>query len=443
MTSRCSISSLGYNNNFEVRNYISSLNNITIVGNNIKLGDYKNFINKKESKPVLALKLEHERYAKQGLQINDNSFIINNINIIKTKISNSFNAIKYNKPIIKTDMQTNIKTEIISKNIERETITEITNEIKNTIIFKDRHYSEKYHIDIDDHIIYISEIKENNYNFGIICGNNNIYAISHIKKTLTVIPINIKIYLILQIKEKEYVISCDKGTYYYVGSIFEINSENLKEEAKISKIPFKNGKILDNRYAILVDNDLYKQEGNFYIYDSNDKITKKNNNNLIINKYLYVKETLSVINIEENGKTKTIILCACKGKENENGILLIKKESDNIKEIFEYFSPIKDFIIKFICPLKDFNIRNDKPFDTKYIIVVGENDQKMEMRLYEIKGLETNSYPTVEIADYLFCKDNISFDEMSFIIQSKENGNLIIGYHNGYTRELCFCLENE
>ena len=443
MTSKCSINSSNINNNFEIRDYISSLNNKIFFENNIKLGDYNNFFNIKESKPILALKEEHERFAKQGLQLSDNSFIINKIEIKKKKNLNTFNVIKYNNPIIKTDMQTNTKTSIILKNIERGTITEIKNEIKNKIILKDRHYSEKYRIDINDDIIFICEIKESNYNYGIICGNNNIYAISDIKKNFKIISININIYLILQIKEKEYVISCDKGTYYYEGSLFDISSENLKEETKISKIIFKNGIILDNRYVFLVDNDLDKREGNIYIYDSIEKITKKKYNNLINNKHLYLKETLSVINLEENGKTKTIILCACEGKENENGILLIKKESDNIKEIFEYFSPIKDIIIKFICPLQDFNIINDKPFDTKYIIVVGEKDKAMEMRLYEIKGLETNSYPRIEIADYLFCKNNISFDGMSFIMQSKENGNLILGYHNEYTRELCFCLEKE
>ena len=439
MTSRCSISSIDLKNKFEVRNYISSLNNQNNLENKYRFGNYLNFINIKESKPVLSLKDEHEKFAKQGIQMSDNTFIINKIDEKKDKISKMFNVYKNPMIIIKTDMETNFKKHILSKTIGSGTITEIINERKNSILLKDKNYYEKYLFYFNDDIIFINEIEENNSHYGIICGNNNIYIVSHIKKILENISINLS--LILQIKEKVYVISSDKGTYYYVGSIFEINSEHLKEETKISKIPFKNGVIIDNRYVFFVDNDLHNREGNLFIFDSIIQKTIKNNyNDLINNKYLFVKETLSVINLEENGNNIKIILCAYEGKEN--GILLIKKEADNINNMLQYCSPITDFIIKFICPLKDFNIINDKPIDTEYIIVVGENDKEMEMRLYKIKGLESNSYPTVEIVDYLFCKENISFDGMSFIIQSKENGNLILGYHDGYTKELCFCVDN-
>ena len=68
---------------------------------------------------------------------------------------------------------------------------------------------------------------------------------------------------------------------------------------------------------------------------------------------------------------------------------------------------IKDFNIKSICPLKDFKIDNNNNIeliDTEYIIVVGENDNEMEMRLYKIEGLESNSYPTIYLDSYLFCK---------------------------------------
>ena len=67
-------------------------------------------------------------------------------------------------------------------------------------------------------------------------------------------------------------------------------------------------------------------KGYLHIYDTNDKVTKKNYNNYIKNPYnSFIKKTLSVINFEKDGKKKTVVLCACKGK----GILLIKKEEED------------------------------------------------------------------------------------------------------------------
>ena len=185
-------------------------------------------------------------------------------------------------------------------------------------------------------------------------------------------------------------------------------------------------------------------KGYLHIYDTNDKVTKKNYNNYIKNPYnSFIKKTLSVINFEKDGKKKTVVLCACKGK----GILLIKKEEENeIKDIYEILYDIKDFNIKSICPLNDFKIDNNNNtelIDTEYIIVVGENDNEMEMRLYKIEGLESNSYPSIDLDSYLFCKDDISLNGISSVVQSKKKGNLIITYLDGTTKELYFIEYDE
>ena len=184
------------------------------------------------------------------------------------------------------------------------------------------------------------------------------------------------------------------------------------------------------------------RKGYIYIYDTFDKVTKKSYDKYIKNPYCpFIEETLSVINFEENKNKKTVVLCA-----GEKGILLIKKEKDNIKDICENYCDI-NFNIKFICTLKDFKIENNitELIDTDYIVVVGENDNKMEMRLYKIEGLENNSIPIIikDNYSYLFTKENVSLEGMSYIVQSKKKGNFIITYQDKSTKELYFIDNDE
>ena len=383
---------------------------------------YKNFIRIKESNPVLTLKKRHENSAKYIFQMKVGCFIVFQSNKNKKEKENNDN--------------------------EDSIIKEIKSEIKNKILLKDIYYNEKKDIKLadDESRLFIFEIKDHKNNYAIICGNKYFYQIAYIDCNSFIyrkIDININICLILQIRENEknYIISCKNGTYYYEGSLLEISDRKLVEENLISRKPYKKGVIIDDRYAFFLYNEDMK--GYLHIYDTNDKVTKKNYNNYIKNPYnSFIKKTLSVINFEKDGKKKTVVLCACKGK----GILLIKKEEeDEIRDIYEIFYDIKDFNIKSICPLKDFKIDNNniELIDTEYIIVVGENDNEMEMRLYKIEGLESNSYPTIYLDYYLFCKDDISLDGISSVVQSKKKGNLIITYLDGTTKELYFIEYDE
>lgn len=404
---------------------------------------FKNFFNKKESKPILTLKREHENSIKYIFQMNFGGFIV--IQKIK-KQNGELLPFNYEDIIItKTDLSTGNIEKIISKNIENKKIKETKNEIKNKILFKDIYYNNQseYILINDDIKPLIFEIKENIFNYAIICGNHFIYKIFYNNNfKSTKIDIDINIYLILQIRGRNniYIISCDKGLYYYEGSIFEIKSEKLLKENLISKKPYKHGVVIDDRYAFFFDNE--DRKGYIYIYDTFDKVTKKSYDKYIKNSYYpFIEETLSVIIFEENKNKKTVVLCAC-----EKGILLIKKEKDNIKYICENYCDI-NFNIKFICPLKDFKIENNitELIDTEYIIVVGENDNKMELRLYKIEGLENNSIPIIikDNYSYLFTKENVGLEGMSYIVQSKKKGNFIITYQDKSTKELYFIDNNE
>lgn len=88
------------------------------------------------------------------------------------------------------------------------------------------------------------------------------------------------------------------------------------------------------------------------------------------------------------------------------------------------------------------NINNNtKIIYTKNIIIVGKYNNSMEIRIYKIENLDNNISPYIEFNAYLYC-DDMNMDEisdgMSFIIQSLESGNLIIGNYSKETIELFF-----
>ena len=69
----------------------------------------------------------------------------------------------------------------------------------------------------------------------------------------------------------------------------------------------------------------------------------------------------------------------------------------------------------------------------------------MELRLYKIEGLENNSIPIIikDNYSYLFSKENVSLEGMSYIVQSKKKGNFIITYQDKSTKELYFIDNDE
>lgn len=320
--------------------------------------------------------------------MNDGEMVAHRIDRIK-KISEIYeNEIK----IIKTDMDTNKKEEIISKNIE--SITFIMENIinLNKIIIKDSDYNDIKEIHINDDNPYFFETKEDGFDYIIIYENkclhkilyNNIRDKNESKNESKnenkigdeIIPLNMNIFLILKIKEKEYIISCTIGTYNYEGSLFEICAEKLEDNKKIFDNIYKNGLNIDNRFLILVDND--KDKGIISIYDL---LTKEININDFEGNY-FIYETLTIINYDENKMGNKIILCACEDIKKDYGILIIRIESSYKIQIFDIIKI--NFNIKFLCSLKNIIIienSNTKIFDIKYFIAVGENEKKIEMKV--------------------------------------------------------------
>ena len=381
------------------------------------LETYEKFLNKKLLKCPLLLKIRDSKIEEKIYQMDNGGFIV----LEKDK------KVKKNKKP---------KEEIISQNIESVlTFNKIKTKYK--IVVKDNSSHEIYSTNTDDINPSFFEIKEDGFNFAIICENNNLHKIlinnssgNDFKNRC--IDIKMKIFLILQISDIKYIISCDKGTYYYGGLISNICPERL---TKISGKSFKKGINLGKKILIFLDNEYH----NGYLYKLfNGKLEKLESECF----GHFILESLTVINYKSNN----IILCAYKENHKQYGIALIR-ESQNKIQIYKIEF---NFIIQFICPLKNIikdnnNIlsgnNNTKIVDTEYIIIVGENKDEVEMGIYKIKGLDNldDLYPTKELVTYL-SNDNIvkNLEEMSFIIQSRQNGNLIVGNYDKKSDYLYF-----
>lgn len=392
-----------------------------------RLEDYK----KQNELDVCKLSLykEHEEYAAKIFQLS-NGYFVNHIifqNISSEKIDSKNN--KNNSGVF----------------IQIKTIKS-----KNQIIIKSRYYSPEpvsKKIDVNTSEPFISEINENGKIYAIVSEETHFYAITFkndVAEQKRYEIENIFIYQILQKDEKEYIVSCNKGTYVYKGSILiHYLNTYLKEDDKIYNVGFKKGILLSKRYIAFIDNSKEDIKGNIIIYDL---ISRKKFLKLIDNKMPLNEKTFSLIDWKkttENKKdgNKKVLLCSCK-EDNKMGGLLIKFNSGEPKEdkFIEHFFQINNFIIEHICPLKYFK-EEVNISDSNYIIITGKALGNTEIRLYELEDNESECFPTIEWVKTFEIYDISIFSEISFIIHSITKGNLIIGFINENTKEFNFELD--
>lgn len=382
--------------------------------------------------PELSLYKEHEKYATKILQLSNGFFIEH---IIEQNIKTFSEKITLKKYKNKSDYSIQVKTI----------------KPKSVILVKSEDYSQiLLSLNINTFEPFINEINENGLIYAIISEKDNIYAIAFKKngpehKTFE-IKKNMIIYQILQKYEKEYIISCIKGTYYYKGSIFNRNLfESLKEENKIYELGIKKGILIDKRYVAFIDNSKKDCKGNIIFYDL---ISKNKFDKFIQSKIPLDENTFTIIDLEKNMGNKKVLLCLCK-EGKKSGVLIIKLNSDKLEtdKIRENFIEIENFNIQHVCTLKHF-LFEEKQFnlyDCNYFIIVGkrigEYYPEIEIRLYELEDIENNFLPTITWVKNLNIHKITIFDEISFIIQSKTKGNLIMGFINEKTKELNFIEE--
>lgn len=294
-----------------------------------------------------------------------------------------------------------------------------------------------FHQEFDSEISCICEIKNENINklFIIISTEDgHLYKINFENKTI-LLPmetkiLEIKLDNIIEVKEKVYIISNNKGTYYYNGLIYEINNSNFNEQNLISKEVYKVGKVINNRFVILMNN-IYNR-GNLIIYDIIKKkiiCTKSIKKLFVLSKNcLYLFEL----------KNEKILICLCKNNhtneknaifsfkiefQNENLIISNNENDDNDNDDSD------DYIIDCLFPikfLKEHNNllgrENDNIYDSMFLItcgsfINGKKEKIIETRIYYLGGIKPQFCTKINFNDNGF--DN----NISCMIQSNINGH--------------------
>ena len=253
---------------------------------------------------------------------------------------------------------------------------------------------------------------------------HKIYIDKTMKKSEEKKEISIKIKLILEIRNKEYIISCPEGTFYYQGNIMDITNNHLCDENRISEECFINGKIIDEKILILINNK--NNEGCLLIYNLINK--KKKLYNDLLKLFL---DNLHVIKLNN----EIYILLSCE-KTNEYSVLLFKlKNNGDINSVYKY-KYIPYLIPKCLCPIKNLTkmniLSNNVLSDTEYFLVGGDDKIKIYYINEELVDLSIELIANVKFGD---SKENKNISGINAIKQLANNGNIIICFNNKEIKE--------
>lgn len=283
-------------------------------------------------------------------------------------------------------------------------------------IYNEFLYIQLFHKKFDSQISSICETGHENQNklFLIITTEEgNLYKINLEKEkdiNCETKYLNMKFEIILGFNDKFYIVSNNKGTFYINDSINKINEKKFNKDNLISETTFKIGKILNDRYAILLTNINYK--GNIIIYDI---IQKK----IIFDKKVdfFFKLSQNCIKLIElrDDKNYKILICSYENSHinKKNGLFLFRIEFEKDKTIDKikldknenfYFYDNDEYIIDCLLPLKylkeDKKILNkerDNANDTIFFITSGSfldkyNEEIIESRIYYLERINPKGY---------------------------------------------------
>ena len=396
------------------------------------------------------------QYQYNSLIINDcdgNTIIFDIINM-KNSEQNTVDFLKYeNKSIIKILSDTNDKNKDSYKNIYQKLVKlePIDNLIKiiyqlsnryciiaqnNKIFVKDESFSSVFNYDFDDsHYTYCICQKSETEIF--ICRSNGLYILNlKDKKDVRKDKINDMIYyLILKIKDNDYIVSLDKGTFRVKRDIPSINEEDLKDENMISNKTYKIGDLtqINNKNLVILMNNIKNEEGDLKVIVI-DNIG--NNYFPIKNNYPYVLLKNCTISFSLQAKedpNNYIYLCATEKIKDyqKNGLLGININIHN-KSILEDFYDLYNFKINSMTLYERQNNNNNKYF-THFLIGGNIYSNEFEIRLFKIlfsngKGKDCLSFEYIKRVVYYEDIQNY----YSFMVQSIMDGQLIISSNIGF-----------
>ena len=254
----------------------------------------------------------------------------------------------------------------------------------NKIFVIDNSFSFKYKENLEnDYCLYCICPKSENEIF--ICRSNGLYK-KNLKDDKKLSKINDMIYyLILKIKDNDYIVSLNEGTFRIKKDISLICKEDLKKEICISNKTYKIGKLIqkNNKSIVILMLNINNDEGYLRIIDIDNNI----------NYYIFIKN-IYPYNLSENSiilfQTKEnpnnyIFLCSTEKLKDfhKNGILALNINLDNLsnKAILELFYDTNDFRINSMILYE----RGNNDFE-KYFLIEGNSDSyDFEIKLMKIK----------------------------------------------------------
>ena len=322
-----------------------------------------------------------------------------------------------------------------NNNCELKILNQFFEEIAKSIIL----YSINYIYELIDNKIIFIDIK--NELFQLSIDKDNKIDIRNLKlKSIE----KVQLFLILDKDNYKYIISTLEKTFLYQG---DFNS-NLSTKKTISNESYRLGTII-NKKLILINNK--NNKGYLDIYDISDYILtfKKIYNVNICNQFNLSQNCISTIQLN-NDEIIVFFCCIKKDELQSNGIFSIKL----VDEIIDSFLDTKNFKINCLCSFRNFekeknnffinlnNLNNYKVFDTRYLLVGGNNGIKIYMYKGIIKNEYNNFYIKIEYINDIISGNGNEFKDINCITQSRINSHIYISSIYDETKEYIFEIEN-
>ena len=322
-----------------------------------------------------------------------------------------------------------------NNNCELKILNQFFEEIAKSIIL----YSINYIYELIDNKIIFIDIK--NELFQLSIDKDNKIDIRNLKlKNIE----KVQLFLLLDKDNYKYIISTLEKTFLYQG---DFNS-NLSTKKTISNESYRLGTII-NKKLILINNK--NNKGYLDIYDISDYILtfKKIYNVNICNQFNLSQNCISTIQLN-NDEIIVFFCCIKKDELQSNGIFSIKL----VDEIIDSFLDTKNFKINCLCSFRNFekeknnffinvnNLNNYKVFDTRYLLVGGNNGIKIYMYKGIIKNEHNNFYIKIEYINDIISGNGNEFKDINCITQSRINSHIYISSIYDETKEYIFEIEN-
>ena len=323
----------------------------------------------------------------------------------------------------------------------------------------------KYEILIIERIIY-----QHTSSVETILELNNCYLSVDLNNSISLynnnfVKINLNLPLIkaldseLNIKEKDIILSSNNGVHLFkfnnilpqIDSIIELKNEpatvffvmdnkmilgnknhikifySLTEEKVLAEISVVAGIKVDNNNIIFISNSILSNgQDKIFLYDNlneNISIIKLSDN------YSFNPSSNNLALMPNKKGIKIFLLCGCKNKNNENGIIIF-----NISSFEEIFLPTYNFEVFCFCPIfivKEGKNNKIKNYYTNYFFAGGfeKNKFKGAIKLYKLVTDDENDIKRIEFIQDINFEDRKIEKIYTYREKINDSGNI---------KEICY-----